>query len=118
MITMDKKYQTRTGQPVRILCLDGPSATYPIIAIADGRVATYTRHGKFMSSDSPDKLDLVETPKSYWKPITRRNTNIAPANSREAAMAKADGEVVALLEIISDENQLYTSNIIVHKIGE
>lgn len=33
MIDMSKKYQTRSGEAVRILCIDGPDPVYPVIAL-------------------------------------------------------------------------------------
>lgn len=42
MIDMNKKYQTRDGRPVRILCVDGPDSRWPVIGIPSGQhIACY-----------------------------------------------------------------------------
>lgn len=52
-IDPNKRYQTRGGQPVRILCVDAPG-DYPVIGyIDDGR---------------SDEHDLVEVPENAGSP--------------------------------------------------
>lgn len=76
LISMDKKYRTRGGDTVRILCTDLKGGEYPVIAaitipekrndadevIADSAEITqrYTANGSYVSSDGNHPLDLVE----------------------------------------------------------
>lgn len=74
MISMDKKYQTRDGHPVRILCVDGPDENYPVIGIIDneGEPSTWTKEGYYIqNSVEPDYNDLVEV--NGWVNIYRHN---------------------------------------------
>lgn len=35
-ISMDKKYRTRDGRDVRLLCVDGPCPKYPVVGYVEG----------------------------------------------------------------------------------
>lgn len=61
-IDINKKYVTRAGQPVRILCTDGPNETYPVIGFiaADTGVTSWTRTGRYFTNG---KLPVNENPK-------------------------------------------------------
>lgn len=65
MIEMGKKYQTRDGRAVRILCVDGPHPTYPVIGVVNARTVPdmWTEYGQFVEAGQhiPD-LDLVPVP--------------------------------------------------------
>lgn len=54
MISMDKKYKTRDGRDVRLLCVDGPNERYPVIGIVQGLGFPYN----WMSSGNADTADL------------------------------------------------------------
>ena len=41
MIEMGKQYQTRDGRAVRILCVDGPHSTYPVVGTIEGESDIY-----------------------------------------------------------------------------
>lgn len=63
MISMDKKYKTRDGRNVRLLCTDGPSKKWPVIGIIEGDEATtsWDALGSFYGgSVAEDPADLVE----------------------------------------------------------
>ena len=61
IVSMDKKYQTRDGRPVRILCVDGPDARYPVLyVLEDSRVLRTKCDGAFESADSRSHYDLIE----------------------------------------------------------
>jgi len=70
-ITMDKKYKTRNGKSVRVLCTDmlRPKQTpYPIVALVEWfneqeRVINYTKRGSY-SKGTEHSFDLVEV--SEW----------------------------------------------------
>ena len=68
VISMNKKYKTRVGRDVRILCIDNCNdSKYCVVAIADGNVNTYTIEGLYYSYTTDD-LDLIEVPeeKELW----------------------------------------------------
>jgi hypothetical protein len=62
-ITMNGKYETREGEPVRVLCVDRDDVDYPVVAIVKeyGKwcIYTYTAEGKF-SKQRESCGDLVE----------------------------------------------------------
>lgn len=61
MIDITKKYRTRSGQEMRILCVDILDAAYPVLAMDAtlGYVYAYTLTGKYNRNlDSP--FDLIE----------------------------------------------------------
>lgn len=62
-ISMDKKYQTRDGREVRILCTDGPDHRYPVCGFIGPLFMMWTEDGRVTEGDHgehPD--DLVEIP--------------------------------------------------------
>jgi hypothetical protein len=63
MISMDKKYKTMDGDPVRILCVDGPGK-YPVIGICCNSTEDWTIHGVFDALFPDTPMNLVEV--SEW----------------------------------------------------
>lgn len=63
MISMDKKYRTRDGRDVRILCVDA-GGIFPVVGIVDFGAITWTSDGlsqPMLSSCSPfDLIEVVE----------------------------------------------------------
>lgn len=59
-ISMDKKYQTRDGRPVRILCVDAPAA-FPVVGIAEETVHRWNADGTCRAAGAVH-FDLVEAP--------------------------------------------------------
>ena len=71
MIEMGKKYKTRSGLPVRILCTDLKNKEYPIVAAImqhnEEGIASFTETGKFIQNEKSE-LDLIEeTPYDDFK---------------------------------------------------
>jgi hypothetical protein len=62
MISMDKKYKTAYGEPVRILCVDGPDTNFPVIGINVYGIYTWDIHG--VSRYENSNLELIEV--SEW----------------------------------------------------
>ena len=63
MISMDKKYKTRAGQEVRLLCVDGPGE-YPVVGIVGNWLATWTSEGtRYINSSNVYDLVEVNEPK-------------------------------------------------------
>ena len=61
---MDKKYKTKDGEPVRILCVDKPGE-YPVVGLIGSsiHVEVWTLQGQYYE-DKPYRHDLVEV--SEW----------------------------------------------------
>ena len=60
-ISMDKKYKTRYGREVRVLCIDGPDLAFPVIAIINNDlVIKYTSEGRVYLDSFESRLDLIE----------------------------------------------------------
>jgi hypothetical protein len=61
LISLDKKYKSRKGANVRVLCLDGPNATYPVIAIVDNSdLCELTPRGEYLGSKRLHRFDIAE----------------------------------------------------------
>lgn len=73
LISMDKKYKTRDGRDVRVLCVDADNVGYPVITLVDGTVYHYTKFGSCTRSQTQTPADLVEQPeeKTVWLEIFR-----------------------------------------------
>lgn len=77
MITMDKKYKYRNGQPARVLCVD--RGTYcPVVSVSErGAINAHFADGHY-GSGGDHNLDLIEV--SPWEdfkidePVMVRNT--------------------------------------------
>lgn len=71
-ISMDKKYKTKSGLPVRILCVDA-AINLPVIGLCnfgDGRdtVCYWKKEGNYYDDLGPSDFDLVEvTPYDDFK---------------------------------------------------
>lgn len=61
MISMGKKYRTRDGRDVRLLCVDGPKL-WPVVGIVDGdsHVSCWTLSGKLFDDAEDYRTDLIE----------------------------------------------------------
>lgn len=62
-ISMDKKYKTRDGRPVRIVCVDLKNPTHPVLALvmnaSEETIITCTKGGDYVGNHE-HKLDLIE----------------------------------------------------------
>jgi hypothetical protein len=61
MISMDKKYKTREGKPVRLLCVDRLDSLRPIVGLVmdddkEEILGTWTQEGKWGKSQSDNNL--------------------------------------------------------------
>lgn len=63
LITLDKKYKTRCGYPVRVLCVDRNDPTYPVVVLVGypggDLVDCYCKTGVLNEGEVHD-LDLIE----------------------------------------------------------
>jgi len=75
MININKKYQTRNGQKVRIYVTDG-GGEYPVHGAAwknnKWYLHTWTESGKYEFISEPSDLDLIEVPIYEWQWITQK----------------------------------------------
>lgn len=65
MINITKKYQTRSGRPVRILCTDARQGAYPVIGLFQHDDGTETltmwrADGKFEAGNKNDRSSDLE----------------------------------------------------------
>jgi hypothetical protein len=58
-IEMGKKYRTRDGQDVRILCVDAPGSR-PVISLVDNNLCRWTEDGHFWIGRNNHHMDLIE----------------------------------------------------------
>lgn len=71
-LDLSKPVQTRDGRPVRILCTNLRSATFPVVGIAshaDGSESAYTwtAEGFFLGVNKNSEADLINTPPKMVK---------------------------------------------------
>jgi hypothetical protein len=60
MISMDKKYKYRNGEPARVLCVDRANSTVPVVALTkDGVITLHTDTGRYLI-ELESGLDLIE----------------------------------------------------------
>ena len=73
MININKKYKTRDGRNVRLLCTDGPGE-YPVIGIINNEdLGEWTSLGRyFPQRPSEHPSDLIEVPTTVTKTFYRR----------------------------------------------
>lgn len=65
LIEMHKKYKTRDGRPVRILCVDREDCDYPVVALVTNEkhceiAVVYSCYGSFTGTHNNHVLDLIE----------------------------------------------------------
>lgn len=88
-IERDKVYLTRGGERVRVVCVDGNAASFPIVGMeSDGNVWLYTAKGEF-DRDEESHLDLIS---EYVEPPKPREVWVQ-MNGRRAACAWSEEEI-------------------------
>jgi hypothetical protein len=67
MIEMGKKYQTRDGRAVRILCVDGPDSRWPVVGFIENCTATlnWSFDGYACREGTPHEYDLIPVPTKH-----------------------------------------------------
>lgn len=99
MISMNKKYQTRSGLPVRILCVDAKTEDYPVIGLISvktgEKTSSFTKDGNFLTTGESGKYDLIEvSPYADFKvdePVMVRDADSQPWQRRYFAKVDVDG---------------------------
>lgn len=101
MIDMNKKYRTRDGRPVRVLCVDKKAKIFTVLSLReefDGSevLVTHTRTGSYNNSHETP-LDLIEvSPYDDFRiddPVMVRDNPFAPWERRHFAGITTAGEV-------------------------
>ena len=71
MIDINKKYCTRDGRDVRLLCTDGPGESHPVIGIIDNDLVYFWKlNGMYANKELG--MDLIEVPNTVTKTFYRR----------------------------------------------
>lgn len=74
MIDMNKKYQTRDGRKVRILCTDGPDFRAPVVGVVEGDwfITVWPSSGEHTTQE-PCQRDLIPAPEevTLWVNVCR-----------------------------------------------
>lgn len=112
-ISMDKKYTTRDGRPVRLLCVDGP-ALWPVVAIIDNAYTrVFDKNGMCESLSNNNDLIEVKTKRTGWiniYPKCHKDRNITimgcaswVCETEEMADENAGGDRIACIKIEWEE---------------
>jgi hypothetical protein len=97
-ISMDKKYKTRDGRDVRVLCVDRTHPRYPVIALifdTDGveEYSAFSSTGGFHGNGHESDSDLIEQPKEHtidvWAAVF---TNVIKGNWAEIFRTEQDAK--------------------------
>lgn len=63
----NRKWQTRDGRPVRLLCVDAPDSNYPIYGFVGVDVFRWKLDGSYPLQAKDKDLIPVPPPKRKWK---------------------------------------------------
>lgn len=103
-ISMDKKYRTRDGRDVRLLCVDG-SDVRPVVGIIDGCVTQWEVDGHYYGNKIPCDADLIE----YHEPDIRTiwvnvyPESVIPYANEGSANARATTSALAIAQPVTFE---------------
>lgn len=120
-ISMDKKYRTRDGREVRLLCIDGPDSNSPVIGIVGCQIVTWRINGRWGSLTQASDLFEVVPDVVRWANVYPDGNvpNIHP--SRDIANHFAKPNRIALLKITTKNNGVNGAedvSVEVLKVGE
>lgn len=98
MIDMSKKYRTRDGRAVRLLCTDIASDTHPVCGVVDCQVMQWDKEGRRRNNfwKSPDDLIEVVPDVVTWR-VIRRGGHYCVASTLDEARRFIDGNDIAIL---------------------
>ena len=79
MIDINKKYQTRDGRKVRILCTDGPDFRAPVVGVVEGDwfITVWPSSGEHTTQE-PCQRDLIPVPEEVTLWVNVRRHPAAP----------------------------------------
>ena len=110
-IEMDKKYKTREGNNVRILCTDRNHHQYPVMGLIEQKdgdyVVCWTAYGICSSSHKGfDKWDLIEdkprVKREYWVNLYPQEKIVGVYNEKQNADIAAMKDRIACTKIEID----------------
>ncbi len=105
----NKKYQTRDGRPVRILCIDAPGEEpivgYLVYADETSMACSWNLDGTFSRSASKSRLDLcnAKTKREGWVNIYPDNMTSSIRSTRDEADDAAGTDRIACIHIEWEE---------------
>ncbi len=79
MISLDKKYKTRDGRDVRVLCVDA-GGPFPVIALVDQQLVYRFAEDGMLGRGKGHDLDLIEVKPEHrgWMNVYKTYDNISP----------------------------------------
>ena len=108
MIDINKKYKTRDGCDVRILCTDKVSKKFPVVALVRlaeyEEVRTYTKEGSHLSNYESES-DLIEVKEKQVGWINIYNDGGVLHKTKEEADIKGAGSRIACIKIEFEEGE-------------
>ena len=105
MIEMGKRYKTRDGRPVRILCTDREQTIYTVVALVGTEVLSYTADGKqFRTGES--RSDLIEVKprivRELWVNVYPENYGDIVHKTKQKADSECAGYRIACIKVTID----------------
>lgn len=95
-ISMDKKYTTRSGLPVRILCVDRNNPKYPVVGSTSVFVGSWTEQGATVIGEVND-TDLVEVKEKKKAYLIVGVSPTKTLSSYDVAYSQSESETLRLL---------------------
>ena len=106
-IDITKKYRYRSGQPARILCIDGPcmhmGESQPVISMDEsGEVNSHFSSGRFRSALYDSQFDLIEIrePREFELAINLENPACVYSRSIGGLKDNPEWEIIRVREIL------------------
>lgn len=114
LISMDKKYKTRDGRDVRVLCVDNNGACaegYPVVAIVDGAVVAFTATGGFYPDSEERDMDLIEVVQEHivWIEVFKSQDKVISCSY------ETEGEMVESIQSSKNCNTPYEYTLLATK---
>lgn len=103
-ISMDKKYRTRDGRDVRLLCVDGPDL-WPVVGMVNGTLIQWSNVGGYCGTGDSHHTDLIE----YHEPEIRTiwvnvyEESVIPYANEGSANARATPSALAIAQPVTFE---------------
>lgn len=79
LISMSKRYKTRGGRDVRVLCTDNlQGGVWTVVSLIDGLTSVHTSTGRYYDFEEECELDLIEQPQehSVWIEVFKSHGDI------------------------------------------
>ena len=107
MISMDKKYRTRDGRDVRLLCVDVPNAHHPVVGIIGDIIHAWTKGGKSFSECHQTPSDLIEYHepdiRTIWVNVYEEGRETCCYDNEEEAKRGASPYAIAVAQPVTFE---------------